>query len=42
MEEAKANVREAVELIFECASEDEVKDGLASESYLSSLEVNVA
>jgi predicted RNase H-like HicB family nuclease len=42
VEEAKANLREAVELFFECASAEEVKDRLASESYVSSLEVSVA
>ncbi len=41
VEEAKANLREAVELFFECASDEEVKDRLASESYVSSLEVSV-
>jgi predicted RNase H-like HicB family nuclease len=39
VEEAKANLREAVELFFECASEEEVKDRFASEFYVSSLEV---
>jgi predicted RNase H-like HicB family nuclease len=42
VEEAKANLREAVELFCESASEEEVKDRLASESYVSSLEVSVA
>lgn len=42
VEEAKANLREAVELFCESASEAEVKDRLASESYVSSLEVSVA
>jgi predicted RNase H-like HicB family nuclease len=42
VEEAKANLREAVELFFECASADEVLGRLASESYVSSLEVRVA
>ena len=42
VEQAKANLREAVELFFECASEEEVKDRLAPESYVSSLEVSVA
>jgi len=42
VEEAKANLREAVELFFESASEEEVKGRLASESYVSSLEVSVA
>jgi predicted RNase H-like HicB family nuclease len=42
VEEAKANLREAVELFFECASAEEVRDRLASESYVSSLEVSIA
>jgi len=42
VEEAKANLREAMELFFECASAEEVKDRLATESYVSSLEVGVA
>ena len=42
VEEAKANLREAVELFFECASEEEVEERLASESFVSSLEVKVA
>lgn len=42
VEEAKANLREAVELFFECASEEEVQERLASESFVSSLEVQVA
>ena len=42
VEDAKANLREAVELFFECASAEEVKDRLATESYVSSLEVSVA
>jgi predicted RNase H-like HicB family nuclease len=42
VEEAKANLREAVELFFECASEEEVQERFASESFVSSLEVNVA
>jgi predicted RNase H-like HicB family nuclease len=42
VEEAKANLREAVELFFECASEEEVKDRLSPESFVTSLEVSVA
>lgn len=42
VEEAKANLREAVELFFECASPEEVSERLASESFVSSLEVTVA
>lgn len=42
VEEAKANLREAVELFFECASPEEVQERLASESFVSALEVSVA
>jgi len=42
IEEAKANLKEAVELFFECASKEEVDDRLGQESYVSALEVDVA
>jgi predicted RNase H-like HicB family nuclease len=42
VEEAKANLKEAVELFFECASGPEVRQRMASESYISSMEVQVA
>ncbi len=42
VEEAKGNLREAVELFFECASAEEVKDRLATEAYVSLLEVSIA
>ena len=42
VEEAKANLKEAVELFFECASTEEVRQRLASESYISAMEVQVA
>jgi len=42
VEDAKNNLREAVELFFECASEQEILERLSSESFVSSLEVNVA
>ena len=42
VEEAKANLREAVELFFECASPTEIKARLSSEAFVSSLEVQVA
>lgn len=42
VEEAKSNLREAVELFFECASPEEIEARLSSESYVSSLEVQVA
>ena len=42
VEEAKANLKEAVELFFECASEAEVRQRMAGESYISAMEVQVA
>ncbi len=42
VEEAKANLKEAVELFFECASETEVRQRMASESFISSMEVQIA
>ncbi|MHB1037397.1 MAG: type II toxin-antitoxin system HicB family antitoxin [Pirellulales bacterium] len=41
IEEARANLREAVELFLEAASPEEVKDRLHSELYVSPLEVRV-
>jgi predicted RNase H-like HicB family nuclease len=42
VEEAKKNLREAVELFFECASKSEIENRLSSESFVSSLEVAIA
>ena len=42
VEEAKKNLREAVELFFECASPQEIEQRLSSEAFVSSLEVSVA
>ena len=42
VEDAKSNLREAVELFFECASPQEVAERLSTESFVSSLEVRVA
>lgn len=42
IEEAKANLKEAVELFLECASTDEIDDRLGGEAYVSALEVDVA
>ncbi|WP_087141999.1 type II toxin-antitoxin system HicB family antitoxin [Crenothrix polyspora] len=39
IEEAKSNLKEAVELFFECASEEEVKQRYFGETYISSMEV---
>ncbi len=41
VEEAKANLKEAVELFLETASEQEVRERLYSETYISSFEVAV-
>lgn len=42
VEEAKANLREAVELFFECASDEEIDERLSSEAFVSSMEVEIA
>ena len=42
VEEAKANLKEAVELFFECASESEIRQRTTGESYISAMEVQVA
>ena len=41
IEEARANLQEAVELFFETASPIEVRDRLRSEVYVTQLEVGV-
>lgn len=41
VEQARVNLREAVELFLESASEDEVAQRLHGETYLSPLEVKV-
>ena len=42
IEEASANLREAVELFLECADAQEIKDRLTSEVYISRFEVAYA
>ncbi len=42
VEQAKANLQEAVELFLETASPEEVAERLHHETYLSQLEVDVA
>ncbi|MFM7180463.1 MAG: type II toxin-antitoxin system HicB family antitoxin [Verrucomicrobiales bacterium] len=42
VEEAKANLQEAVELFFEGASEEEIQQRMSSESYISMMEVQLA
>ncbi len=41
VEDARANLREALELFFENASEEEIRNRLQSEIYVTSLEVAV-
>ena len=41
VEQARENLREALELFFECASPEEVKTRLHSELYITQLEVVV-
>ncbi len=41
IEEAKSNLKEAIELFFEYASESEIKDRLHYEVFISPLEVNI-
>ncbi len=41
IEQARENLREALELFFECASPEEVKTRLHSELYITQLEVAV-
>ena len=41
IEEAKANLKEAVELFYECASPNEIEHRYISESFISPLEVAV-
>lgn len=42
IEEALANLREAVELFLECASEEEIKDRLHSEVFVTRFEAAYA
>ncbi len=42
VEDAKKNLTEAVQLFFEYASESEVAQRLSGESFISSLEVQIA
>ena len=41
IEEAKANLKEAVELFFETASESEILDRIYGDIYISNMEVMV-
>jgi predicted RNase H-like HicB family nuclease len=42
VDEARAMLREAIELFFECAEEAEVQRRLTAERYVLPMEVNVA
>ncbi|MFZ2452240.1 MAG: type II toxin-antitoxin system HicB family antitoxin [Methylovulum miyakonense] len=39
IEEAKDNLKEAVELFFECASSEEINQRYYGETYISSMEI---
>jgi len=41
IEEAKANLKEAVELFYECASPDEIEQRYVGENFISQLEVAI-
>jgi predicted RNase H-like HicB family nuclease len=41
IEQAKANLKEAVELFYECASPDEIEHRYMGESFISPLEVAI-
>lgn len=41
LEEARANLREAVELFLECASQQEIEERLHAEVWVTPLEVQV-
>ncbi len=41
IEDAKANLQEAVELFFECASEEEIKQRLKGELFITQMQVAV-
>ncbi len=41
VEEARTNLREAIELFFECATDEEIKRRLKSEFYITQVEVTV-
>ena len=42
VEEAKSNLKEAVELFFECASPSEIEGRFTTENFISTLEVSIA
>lgn len=41
IQEAKANLKEAIELFFECASPDEIRQRLHDEIFITNVEVAV-
>ncbi len=42
IEEAKDNLKEAISLFFECASQEEIKERFSEDVYISSVEVAIA
>lgn len=42
IEEARDNLREALELFFECASEEEIHSRVHRDAFISTLEIQVA
>lgn len=41
IEESRENLKEALELFFECATSSEIKGRLSNESYISPLEIEI-
>ena len=41
VEQARQNLRQAIELFLECASPEEIRERMGEEVYLTPLEVNV-
>ena len=41
VEESKSNLKEAIKLFFECANDQEIKDRLHEEVYITRLEIPV-
>ncbi len=42
IEEARDNLKEAISLFFECASQEEIKERFSEDVYISSVEVAIA
>ena len=41
IEEARENLKEAISLFFECASEEEIRTRLCEDLYITPIEVNI-